>query len=475
MKRLEEQVAEQQSLTNGNPATSDPIPASSENVPTAAVDASSLHHHSVPSPRQKPANRLLRGLVLGGTAIASAAVGVLVALTLPLPTAIAPKGVEQPLSLSELWQRGFRYSITRPINILVMGIDLPLDLPPGSDASVFAGRSDTMLLVHLDPDQETVSLLSIPRDTQVMIPGEGMEKINYANVVGGPKLAAQIVSQNLNGITIDRYVRVSTEAFRELVDLLGGVDVYVPKPMKYQDDTQKLYINLKQGQQTLNGKQAEQFARFRHDEYGDIGRVQRQQQLIRALREKLTNPIMLARLPQAIQLFQKYIDTNLTPEEMLALANYGIDLKQDNFRMVMLPGRFSRPDEFVASYWIMDPAGRDQVMTEYFDINATTVLSEHHSQTDLKIAVQNASDNPLLGSQVVAYLQNQGYNNVYEVPEWPDHQDKTQIIVQRGDLHSAQTLETLLGIGQVLPTSTGDLDSDLTIRVGDDWSKRPQI
>ncbi|NJR65949.1 MAG: LCP family protein [Leptolyngbyaceae cyanobacterium CRU_2_3] len=245
--------------------------------------------------------------------------------------------------------------MSRPINVLVMGIDLPLDLPENTPSKdVFSGRSDTMLLVHLDPDKNTVNVLSIPRDTQVDLPGEGIEKINYANVVGGSKMAAQVVSQNLNGVTIDRYVRISTGAFRELVDLLGGVDVFVPQDMQYVDQTQNLHIDLKKGQQTLSGKQAEEFARFRHDDKGDIGRVQRQQQLIRALRDKLKNPTLVARLPQAIELFQKYIDTNLSPEEMLSLVGFGLGLKQDDFRMVMLPGRFSTPEEFVASYWLMD-------------------------------------------------------------------------------------------------------------------------
>lgn len=331
-----------------------------------------------------------------------------------------------------------------------------------------------MLLLRVDPDKNTVNLLSIPRDTQVEIPGEGVEKINYANVIGGSKMAAQVVSQNLNGVTIDRYVRISTGAFRELVDLLGGVDVFVPEDMKYSDDTQKLYIDLKKGQQTLNGKQAEQFARFRDDGNGDIGRVQRQQQLIRALREKLTNPLLVARLPEAIRLFQRYIDTNLSPEEMLSLVSFGLTLKQDDFHMVMLPGRFSSPEEFVASYWLLDPAGKDQVMSDFFDVSSAS-LAQHTSFTNTRIAVQNASRDPELGAQVSAYLQSQGFTNVYILDDAPDRQDKTQIIVQRGDLQGATMLESLLGVGQVVSASTGDLESDFTLRIGDDWEARSKV
>jgi polyisoprenyl-teichoic acid--peptidoglycan teichoic acid transferase len=425
------------------------------------------------SPPFRPVRWLMRGLAVGLTAAVSLTVGMTAALMMPLPSAIAPQNKSQALSIGDVLSKGLNYPITRPVNILVMGIDLPLDLPPGTDAHVFSGRSDTMLLVHLDPTNQSINILSVPRDTQVTLPQEGLLKINQANVIGGAKTAAQVVSQNLNGITIDRYVRVSTGAFREMVDLMGGVDVFVPIDMKYVDETQHLNINLKAGWQNLNGAKAEQFARFRNDQYGDIGRVQRQQQMIRALREKLMNPAMLTRVPEAIQIFKRYIDTNLSSEELLALAGFGLGLKQDNFRMVMLPGRFSTPEEFQASYWIMDTDAMDQVMHEYFDLSSVAVVSHQNSGTNLRIAIQNASNNPALGSQMATYLQSKGFNNVYVVDDWTDQQAETQIIVQRGDLRSASALESVMGTGKIVSASTGDLESDLTIRVGTDWNPQP--
>ncbi|WP_416676541.1 LCP family protein [Egbenema bharatensis] len=429
-------------------------------------------------PKGSIAKWLLKGTAVGLTGLFAATVGVAVTLMMPLPRAIAPAR-NTPLSLSELWEKGLSYQITRPVHILVMGIDLPLDLPEHSSPDdVFAGRSDTMLLVRIDPGAESLSVLSIPRDTRVEIPGEGIEKVNYANMIGGSELAAQVVSQSLNSVTIDRYVRVSTEAFRDLVDVMGGIEVFVPERMEYEDQTQELYIDLYPGWQVLNGDQAEQFARFRNDENGDIGRVQRQQQLIRALRKKLSEPTMLTRIPQVIQLFQKYVDTNLTPEEMFALANFGLNLEQDNFRMVLLPGRFSTPDEYVASYWLMDPVDTAQVMHQYFDLSSIATLSQQqydYDLSELRIAIQNASDDPDLGGQVAAYLYSKGYYNVYVVEDWPDHEVKTQIIAQRGDLRGARMLGSVLGVGQIVPASTGELTSDLTIRLGDDWLDKHRI
>lgn len=430
--------------------------------------------------------RLWRNLCLGvafvTTAAVSAVMGAGLMLTLP-PSAgtAAPKDVRQVVG--SLFNQGFGYQITRPVNILVLGIDRYMDAPmsePGDglkegSTTTFSGRSDVMLLVGVNPTDNTAHILSIPRDTRVEIPGSGVAKANHANMEGGPALAAQTISANFDGVPVDRYVRVSTDAFRELVDLLGGVEVYVPYPMQYEDETQKLKIDLAEGWQTLNGDQAEQFARFRSDRLGDVGRVQRQQQILQALKNRLASPAVLPKLPQVLELMQKYVDTNLTLEEMLALVNFGLNVDQERFRMVMLPGRFSTPDESIASYWIMNRAERDRIMRDFFQVGTATTLDDlPASPSRLSIAVQNSTDDPNLGREMAQYLRDQGFENVYTVRDWSDSQSQTQIIVQRGDLQGAQAVETLLGLGQVVSASTGDLESDLTIRVGTDWQNRFQ-
>lgn len=417
--------------------------------------------------------RLWRGLLFAGVAAGSALVGLASALMLPIPAKIAND--QGPESFGELIQYGFQYRVARPVNILVMGIDRVLDAPAGS-AKVFEGRSDTMLLLRVDPGSDSVSMLSIPRDTQVELPGTSIiTKINDANVRGGPRLAADTVQSILNGVEIDRYVRVSTNAFRELVDLMGGVEVYVPERMSYEDKTQKLKIDLSPGLQTLTGDQAEQFARFRYDSYGDIGRVQRQQALLKALLKKLTSPAAIPRLPALLGSMQKYIDTNLSLEEMLALTGVGRKLSQGNFKMVMLPGRFSAPGEFRASYWIMNPTGRDRVMQQYFDVQPVSAANqEFQAATALKIAIQNASDQPNVAQEMRTYLTKLGFQNVYIADDWPDKQAETQIVVQQGDLSGANDLQKALGFGKIEAASTGDLESDLTIRVGNDWHQPAQ-
>lgn len=428
------------------------------------------------SDRAKLVNRpYIRWLVWGGaialTATISATLGATLALMSPLSSFIIP---DNPLfgSKDNSLGQSFPYNIARPVNILVMGIDRVPDLPKSSP-EVFSGRSDTILLLRLDPKEKSVTMLSIPRDTQIEIPGLGIDKINDANVKGGATQAAKVVSQTLNNIQIDRYVRITTDAFRELVDLVGGVEVFVPEPMEYIDITQKLHIDLDQGWQTLNGDKAEQFARFRNNNKGDIGRVQRQQVLLKALRQRLTSPAVLPRLPQAIRVMQQYIDTNLSLEEILAIVGFSLDLQPYDLKMVLLPGRFSTPEEFVASYWIMDKEGKDRIVQDYFQKNSGLTASHiRPSPNRLRIAIQNATDNPEIANRISQYLTQKEFNNVYIVKDWPDRLSETQIIVQKGDLKAATSLKKILGVGKIEPSSIGELKSDLTIRIGEDWLNR---
>lgn len=415
--------------------------------------------------------------LFGSTAFVAAGLGVIAVLTFPLPRQVSGETVAPPLA--DLWRSGFRYQVSRPVNILVMGLDEAHDVP-GAQPGDLVGRTDTMLLARVDPEEKAVNVMSIPRDTRVEIPGYGIEKINQANFEGGAELAAQTVMHNFSDVDIDRYVRVSTGAFREIVDLVGGVEVLVPKAMQYEDKTQGLVIDLQPGLQNLSGEEAEQFARFRQDSYGDIGRVQRQQVLLKALRQRMMTPTVLPKLPQIVRVLQAHIDTNLSVEEMLALAGFGLNLDSKDLHMVMLPGRFSDPEEYSASYWLADPSASNDLMRTYFDAQPGELVASSNginyyeppsdwALSELKIAVQNATDDQYASSSMAEYLRDQGFYNVYVVRDWADVNRKTSVVAQRGDLGSARSLQSSLDIGQVVSDSTGDIDSDLTVRVGEDW------
>ncbi len=258
----------------------------------------------------------------------------------------------------------------RPINILILGIDNSghLHSQQFTPAAAMAGNSDTMLLVRLLPDTHQINVLSIPRDTQVQLPGVGIDKINDANVKGGVPLAAQTVTRLLNGVSIDRYIRLDTEGFIHLVDALGGVTIHVPKAMDYVDRTQHLNIHFAPGVQTLNGQHLQEYVRFRHDEWGDIGRVQRQQEALKAILQTLLQPATLGKLPKILQIAQENVDTDLSVGEMLAIAQFLVRTQAHPTNLVILPGRFSLPNEFPLSYWIVDPRSISPIMARYFDV-----------------------------------------------------------------------------------------------------------
>ena len=420
--------------------------------------------------------------LLSITVIVSATLGAIMALLSPETLTSIPQ-TREGRSLLHFWPHGFQYRLTRPVNILIMGIDRVPRAAVNSPES-FTGRSDTLLVLRLDPNVDAVSLLSIPRDTRVRVPGIGWKKINYVNPVGGAELTSQAIGNTLNDVTIDRYMRISTGALQELVDLLGGVEVFVPRPMSYVDYSQDLKIELAQGWQTLDGKQADRFARFRSDGLGDIGRVQRQQVLIKAIKQRLTSPLLLPRLPQAIRVMEKYVDTNISSEEMLALVTFGLQVEPDAFRLVMLPGRYSYPQEYGTSYWVVDLAGRDRVLRDYFqmywfgnawDNPSRGSVSTGRQPTNLRIAIQNATGKSNVSRQVVEYLAERGFEDLYLVEDWGDRLRETEIVVQKGDLKGADAVRDILGFGKIEAASTGDLASDITIRIGRDWLKRQTV
>lgn len=214
------------------------------------------------------------------------------------------------------------------VNILFLGVD---------ERKEDKGRSDTIIFVSLNLKNNKINLLSIPRDTRVLIPGFGHDKINHAYRYGGVDLAVRTVEDFL-GISINYYAKMNFQQFEKLIDAIGGVDIEVEKPMYYRDRTDKLYIRLTPGKHRLNGKDALGYVRFRHDPLGDLGRIERQQKFLRALYNQMKNKISLTNLPQYINLVGSTIETNISFYEILFLASKFINIEEGDINMAMMPG-----------------------------------------------------------------------------------------------------------------------------------------
>ncbi|MEY3296752.1 MAG: Transcriptional regulator LytR [Cyanobacteriota bacterium] len=370
--------------------------------------------------------------------------------------------------------------LTRPVNILVLGVKVLTtdvdEVPPelqnvGYHALVnsFDGLSDAMLLIRFNPQTGQLVVLSLPRDTRTYVQGR-LTKLNEANAHGGPALAAESVSDLLGGVAIDRYVRINVQGVEKLIDALGGVTVTVPQDMKYQDDSQHLYINLKAGEQKLNGNQSLQFLRFRYDANGDIGRIQRQQTFMRALAEQTINPATIARLPKILSVIQSNVDTNLSVEELLALLGYASQVNRSNVQMLMLPGNFSSPTEYNVSYWLPSYGDIDTMVDQYLGFGTQTV-SDNPDPSRVRIAIQDSTNNPVAVQALTQTLQDSGYSNVYVDRDLQTPLPISRIVAQRGDMATAEMVQRFLAIGEARVESTGALNSDITIQLGQDWAQ----
>lgn len=241
-------------------------------------------------------------------------------------------------------------------NILFLGVDAsgnPKDLWTGT-------RTDTIILVNIDPRTKSVNALSIPRDSKVYLPGDnGVNKINAAHAIGGIEMTKRTIEDTL-GVHIDRYIMVHDDAVKEIVDAMDGLDVYVEKPMHYNDNTGNLHINFTKGEHHLDGQKAVEYLRFRHDALGDIGRTQRQQWLLRSLLTKMKQPSTITKIPDIISVAKKYVRTDMSFYEMSQYAALTKHIDMDKIEVAMLPGAPNQKGYI--SYWILDPEKTQEVV-----------------------------------------------------------------------------------------------------------------
>lgn len=253
-----------------------------------------------------------------------------------VPTLIPGQPTPTLIPTTEPWEGDDR------INILLMGIDRR----PGE---AFISRTDTMMLISLDPATDSASILSIPRDLYVLIPGHGRDRINTAfvygsagdNPIGGAALAMQTVEYNL-GVPVNHYMLVDFSAVINGINILGGVDVNVPvtindptfPDMNYGFDP--LFIPA--GLNHFDGEMALKYARTRHQD-SDFGRAARQQQLLLAVRQKAAALGFTGLIGQAGALYQQVengIRTDLSLEQMIRLATVANSLDGDSIQNEVL-------------------------------------------------------------------------------------------------------------------------------------------
>lgn len=213
------------------------------------------------------------------------------------------------------------------------------------------GGSDTNILIGFDGQNGAIYGASIPRDTKAIINGK-KHKINFAYNSGGSELLADTVSEQL-GIPVDFTVSVDLKGFEALVDAIGGVDFEVPIDMDYDDPYQDLHIHFSKGMQHLNGQEAMEVVRFRHNNDGsgygteDIGRMQTQQTFLKTVAAQMLTVSNLGKVGDFVKIFQQYVDTTMSLSDMAWFGTEAIKMGSGAVEFSTLPGEWHSGDGFI--------------------------------------------------------------------------------------------------------------------------------
>lgn len=266
------------------------------------------------------------------------------------------------------------------INILFYGLDKNKYRETEAHYEVY--RSDTIMVVTIDLELDTVDVVSIPRDTYATIYNRnGKDKINTAFYYGqidaptkdermdyGVEYLLNTASDVLGNIPINYYIGITDMGVvNEIVDEIGGVEVDVLHTLYADKGKDKSTVEIPAGVQTLNGKQLQYYARYRMYPLGDIDRVANQQHIIKALLDNMKRTNSLVKLPKIYGMVSEKLDTNLSLKQITALSLFGLRLERENLKTYTLPGDFGELGGL--SYWIINQSKRTQFLKEVYGID----------------------------------------------------------------------------------------------------------
>ena len=347
-------------------------------------------------------------------------------------------------------------SKSKVVNTLFLGVD--------------EARSDVMIVASYNKQNHKITLLSIPRDTRVSIPKYGYDKINSAAArKEGAALAMETVSDMLN-MPIHHYVRVDFKGAEKIIDILGGVTVNVPRNMYYNDPTQKLRIDIKKGEQLLNGENAVKFVRFRSG-YADqdLGRIKAQQEFIRAFVSKITSPAVIPKSLTLINAMVKYVKTNMDDDDIALYALNLRNIELDNIKMFTVPGKPGYTKG--VAYYIYDEQGLSKTLDEISEFLGIQVNDSSMAEMDkgtIKIEVVNGTGREGLAFRYKMALEAKGYNVVRQRDLANITYDASKIINRSGKGKATDIVAKDTGISIIESDVKNDLDYDLTIILGKD-------
>ena len=378
------------------------------------------------------------------------------------------------------------------VNLLLLGVDsrdwLSDNGPP---------LTDTIILATIDPDTQTAGLLSIPRDLWIEIPNHGYNKINQAYQLGeanrepegGAGLAMDTL-ENFFDVSIPYYAVVDFNAFVRLVDEIGGVKIDIPEAIKIDPLGEKLPRTLQPGVQTLTGELALAYVRNRDTAGSDFDRIQRQQQVILAIRRRVISfemiPLLMDKAPVLYKEVASGVKTNLSLQQAVQLVFVAAQIPEKNIQNLQISH-----DEVVDTIsWngmaILQPipekilALRDTFFAKEPASNLETVINmapdDRISEEDAGITIRNGTFTAGLAASTSEFLQSKELR-IVDVANADQIYELTTIIDYTGKPYTVEYLVNLLNIspGKIYQRFEPDSSVDITIILGEDWAQNNTI
>ena len=373
--------------------------------------------------------------------------------------------------------------------------------------------TDTIIVGTYDPKNQKASLLSIPRDTFVgknPSSGTGSDKINSLYQKGPEKTLEKV--NELTGLDIKYYMVIDNQALIKLVDVIGGVEFNVPINMKYDDPSQKLHINLKQGLQTINGDKAEQLLRFRHgnkgetypEEYGgnDYGRMRTQREFMIETVKQTVQAKNIFKVKDIIDIAYEYVETNLSISTIKDYVPYAVNINVDNIQSAVIPGGSYGPSttpSYPLWFFVADKKETAKLIQELYGSEDETTADEGNTSTEnstskddktsnektqtnnettsqvdkkeaaqIKIELLNGTSSSATLIEVKKALTAKGYKVTRT--STTTSTSKTTII-NKTDVDNKFTdhIKEELGVGNVSTSSVSSSNVDITIIIGKDY------
>ncbi len=367
------------------------------------------------------------------------------------------------ISKGQDFQNNPNLSDKEPVNVLIVGIDAK------NESNSKGARTDTIMVANFNPTSKAVTIISIPRDTRVQISGRtGLDKINHAHAYEGIEGAIRTVEDFLD-IDIHYYYRIDYNGLSKLVDDIGGVEIDVPMNMKYYDPyaDPPLKIDIKKGKQILDSSKALQFVRFRKG-YSDqdLGRIDAQHTFLRALADKLLDPMTVLKLPKLLETVTTYVETDMPPSVITSYAMKAVSINIDNINMITIPGQ---PKQIGGIwYYIPSTEGTKTIIDGINKNNNTKTSNSEDKNKKVTIEVLNGSEVEGLATKVSKKLEDLGYEVVNIGNVNGIKYNETHIYDRKNNKKESKEIAKILGVRNYEEDIDLDANVDISIVVGGD-------